>query len=113
MRLLLDNCLGSDIADLLQLAGHTIIRAAGPEERQPDDAMMAFAVAEKLVIVTEDSDFDQYAIFRRMPHCGIVRVAQLAPFEAGRQIIEALELHADELAEGAMVIIGRERTRVR
>ena len=112
MRLLLDNCFGPTVRSLLERAGHEVLRVAGPEEPHPDPTLLARSAGEGLIIVTEDSDIDQLAARQRHPHCGIIRISQLTPPEAADRLIETLESHVMELAQGAVLILKGGRTRV-
>jgi predicted nuclease of predicted toxin-antitoxin system len=96
----------------LEAAGYEVLRAAGPEEEHPDADLLRLSDEQGLIIVTEDSDIDQWAIWRRRSHCGILRVAHVTPSEAAARILETLAEHGSELAKGAVIIVKAGRTRI-
>lgn len=113
MRLLLDGCVASGAADLLERAGHEVERVSEWEDDPGDDAILARAHAMRQVLVTLDKDFGELAILHQRQHCGIIRLVCLASSEQGPALVAALERHGDDIASGAIITVERSRVRVR
>lgn len=77
MRFLIDRCAGRRIADRLKAVGHDVIEA---RERTPDpgdESLLAWAAAERRVLVTMDKDFGELVYRRGAAHAGIIRLPHL------------------------------------
>ena len=59
MRLLLDENLPPLVGDALKAAGHDVLTASAACPGAPDEDVIALAVAEGRVLVTQDKDFGQ------------------------------------------------------
>jgi predicted nuclease of predicted toxin-antitoxin system len=89
MKVMLDTCVwGGSLADL-RAAGHDVVWTGEWDEDPGDDQILASVHAEERVLVTLDKDFGEMAVFRRLPHHGIVR---LVGFSARQQAAVCLEL---------------------
>jgi len=78
-----------------------------------DEEVLAFAVAENRVLITEDSDFGELVFLRGLPHPGIVRLVQMTPAERANVMRSLLENHADAMRDGAIIVVTKKRIRVR
>lgn len=64
MRLLCDANIGSIIACAATMAGHDVARAIYAVPSAPDEQVLAFAVAERRVLITCDHDFGDLIFFK-------------------------------------------------
>lgn len=116
MRFLIDECLRRDLAEALNHHGHdaTHVVDAGLLGA-PDPEVMKLAVAERRVLVSADTDFGELLaksgssapsviLFRGQSH----EVAHLS-----RLLIAVLPEVEDDLVQGAVVVVARDRLRVR
>lgn len=78
MRFLIDECLSRSLVEALREAGHDV-RFLREEGRGKSDAsILAEAVQEGRIVVSEDSDFGLLAVRDRQPAVGIVLVKSSA-----------------------------------
>lgn len=113
MRILLDGCIWWKVPEDLRQAGHDVEWVGDWPSDPGDPAIMAHAFRERRILVTLDKDFGDLAVRQRQPHAGLLR---LVPPEVDRHaslILEALELHGDDLLAGAIVTVEEDRIRVR
>lgn len=75
MRFLVDECLFRQIVEQLNLAGYDTIWARDECHGFDDDKLLAKAVSEDRILVSEDRDFGTLTIRFRKPAIGIVIVA--------------------------------------
>lgn len=113
MKVLLDSCVWGKTRDGLQAAGHDVIWAGDWPTDPGDDQILARAPSERRVLVTLDKDFGELAILRGTPHCGIVRLVDIAARQQAAVCLRVLTLHGPELLAGAIVTAERGRLRIR
>ena len=113
MKVLLDVNVSRTTADWLKQLGHEAACVADADCRMPDDGILAWAVRERRVIITTDSDFEEMIWLEARPHCGVLRLENL-PRAARQQLLTStLADYGKELADGAIVIATRRDIRVR
>jgi predicted nuclease of predicted toxin-antitoxin system len=115
MKVLIDMNLSPRWLDLLTGAGleavHWSALGAG---NAPDLEIMAYAKTNDYVVLTHDLDFAAIlaATEGEKPSVLQIRSDLLNPDVIGKQVVSALRQMAMELAEGALVTVDPERTRV-
>ena len=116
MKLLVDMNLSPRWIDLLVDAG---IEAAHwstlGENNAPDSEIMAYANANDYVVLTHDLDFSAIlaATHGKKPSVVQIRAEDVSPDVIGLQVIAALRQMASELADGALLTVDPNRTRMR
>jgi predicted nuclease of predicted toxin-antitoxin system len=114
MKFLLDVCVSSrSLQAFLVGQGHDTLSALAIDPRASDEQLLAFALHDDRVLVTEDRDFGELVFVRRLPHGPIVRLVDLTVDEQVRGMGELLEHHAAELIGGVVVTVTRGRIRIR
>ncbi len=114
MKFLLDVCASSRLLRaLLTDLGHDVLSALDRDPRATDETLLALAIQEHRVLVTEDKDFGELVFVRRLPHPCIIRFVDMRIDEKVAAMRELLEHHADAMRAGAMVVVTRRRIRVR
>ena len=114
MKFLLDVCASSRaLRALLTDLGHEVLSALEVDPRAADDALLALALREERVLVTEDKDFGELVFVRRLPHPCIIRFVDMRVEEKVAAMRELLERHADALRAGAFIVVTRGRVRIR
>lgn len=117
MRLLVDQNLARRVAALLRSAGHDAEHVGDRGlSRATDDDVLALAVAERRVLVSEDTDFGALIARSgaRVPSFVLIRAAEpLTPDEHAAMLVTNLPHVARDLEAGAVVVLGRGRVRVR
>ena len=113
MKLLLDSCVWAPARDEIQTAGHEVAVVSDWGADPGDEAILARAREEGRILVTLDSDFGNLAIFRRLPHAGIVRLVGIHPRQQAAICVRVLSQYGEQLLEGAIVTADPARVRVR
>ncbi len=57
--------------------GHDVLSALETAPRASDDELLAMALAEQRVFITEDRDFGELVFVRRLPHPCIIRFTDM------------------------------------
>lgn len=114
MKFLLDECAASrSLHRMLLDLGHDVVSAHDECARASDEALLALAYEERRVLVTEDKDFGELIFVRRLPHPCIVRFVEMSIVEKLAAMCELLERHPDAMHEGALIVVTRDRVRIR
>ena len=114
MRFLLDVCAASRrMRDALTSQGHDVLSALETDPRATDEELLALAMEERRVLVTEDKDFGELVFVRRLPHPCIVRFVDMAVSEKVTAMGELIEQHPDLLSERALIVVTKRRVRIR
>jgi predicted nuclease of predicted toxin-antitoxin system len=114
MKFLLDVCVSSrSLQDLLIGRGHDVLSAVAVDPRASDERLLALALQDERVLVTEDKDFGELVFVRRLPHGPIVRLVELTVDQQVGGMAELLDRHAAELTGPVMITITRARIRIR
>lgn len=116
MKLLVDMNLSPRWVGLLADAGidaqHWSTLGAG---NAPDSEIMAYAKANDCVVLTHDLDFGAIlaATLGSKPSVVQIRAEDVSPETIGRYVIAAARQMAPELAQGALLTVDTNRTRLR
>ena len=78
-----------------------------------DEEILAQAYREQRVLVTLDKDFGELAIRRSLPHCGVVRLVNIAARQQGTICQQMLLQYGDELTRAAIITVEAGRVRIR
>lgn len=113
MRFLLDTCVWSKAKDELYAHGYDTVWAGVWKTDPGDKEILEFAFNEQRILVTLDKDFGELAILNDQPHCGIIRLVNIATREQAQLCLSAAKLYENELKQGGIVTIEPHRTRVR
>ena len=113
MKILLDSCVWGGARKELEDAGHDVVWSGGWPEDPGDAEILARAYDEARILVTLDKDFGELAIVFGAPHCGIVRLVNLAARQQAAMCLRVLALHGEELQAGAIVTAESRRLRIR
>ncbi|HED53015.1 MAG TPA: toxin-antitoxin system, toxin component, PIN family protein [Phycisphaerales bacterium] len=113
MKVLLDTCVWGGARGSLTEAGHDV-EWTGDWQRDPgDEQILAHALANSRVVITQDKDFAELAIVHGKPHSGIIRICGIRAEEQGPVAVSVLKKFEDELAKGAIVTVTTDRIRIR
>ena len=117
MRFLVDACLSPVVAAGLRHAGHDAVHVAdGGLVSAADAVILERARAEGRVVVSADADFGDLLAGSGASAPSVVLLRSDDDLPPGRQVIlliSNLPEVESELAEGAVVVVGRHRVRVR
>ncbi len=75
--------------------------------------ILAIAYREGRILITLDKDFGEIAIVRGQPHCGIIRLVNIAAKQQAAVCLEVLMRYDRELQAGAIATASQGRLRIR
>jgi predicted nuclease of predicted toxin-antitoxin system len=114
VKFLLDVCVSSrSLETFLAGQGHDVLSAMVVDPRASDERLMALALQDERVLVTEDKDFGELVFVRKLPHGPIVRLVELTVDQHVSGMSELLERNAAEVAGPVIITITRGRIRIR
>lgn len=114
MKFLLDVCVSSrSLQAFLNANGHDVRSALAIDPKSSDERLMAAALQDERILVTEDKDFGELIFVRKLPHGPIVRLVELTVDEQVQGVAELLEHRSAELTGAVIVTVTRGRIRVR
>ena len=117
MRSLVDANMSPLVAELLRDEGHeaVAVRDVGLGDAS-DDEILDHAAAEDLVVVSHDTDFGTLLAFRRLSRPSFILIRSsdpLTPEEQATMLIANLDVLAEDLEAGAIVVFARGHLRSR
>ena len=114
MRFLLDVCAASrSMQAMLVAQGHDVLSALERNPQATDEELLVLALEEQRILITEDKDFGELVFVRRLPHPCIIRFVEMRVREKVEAMEELIEQHADEMSGGALIVVTRNRVRIR
>ena len=114
MRFLLDVCASYRILrSTLVEAGHDVASVADVNPQALDSDVLAMAVEQDRILLTEDKDFGELVFVRGLPHKSIVRLTDMDIDSKVTAILMLIERHSDALLAGSMVVVTRDALRIR
>ena len=93
--------------------GQDVMSALEAMPRASDDELLAAALAEERILITEDKDFGELVFVRRLPHPCIIRFTDMAVGEKVNAMLELIELSEEAMREGSIIVVTRSRVRIR
>jgi predicted nuclease of predicted toxin-antitoxin system len=114
MRFLADESCDFAVVRALRANGHDVIAVAEVAARTEDAEVIAWAVREARVLLTEDKDFGQLVYAGAHQSTGVILIrfpASARPILPNR-VLEIIQQHQDQLA-GAFVVLQPHRSRIR
>lgn len=117
MRFLIDNNLSPLLAESLKAAGHDAIHLRDlAMQAAPDTVVLERAQADERVLVSADTDFGGLLARSHATGPSVLLIRRLAGRRAAEQsaiILANLDQIAEDLAVGAVVVIGDDWIRIR
>jgi predicted nuclease of predicted toxin-antitoxin system len=117
MRFLIDNKLSPLLAESLKAAGHDAVHLRDlAMQAAPDSVVLERAQADERVLVSADTDFGGLLSRSHASGPSVLLIRRLAGRRAAEQsaiILANLDQTAEDLAAGAVVVIGDDWIRVR
>ena len=117
MRFLIDNNLSPVLAESLKAAGHDSVHVRDlARQAAPDPVVLERAQAEERVLVSADTDFGGLLSRSHASGPSVLLIRRLAGRRAAEQsaiILANLDQVAEDLAAGAVVVIGEDWIRIR
>ncbi len=114
MRFLLDVCAASrNMHALLTGMGHDVLSALERDSRAADEDLLELANEEQRILITEDKDFGELVFVHQMRHPCIIRFVEMHPGKKVAVMRYLIEHHADDMRGGAIIVVMRDRVRIR
>lgn len=113
MKILLDTCVWGGVLQTLKSAGYDVIWTGEWDKDPGDEEILAFAHREGRILVTLDKDFGDLVFVFGLPHSGIIRLVNLSSKEQSRICLDVLARYEQNLQNGAIITIDRDRVRIR
>jgi predicted nuclease of predicted toxin-antitoxin system len=97
----------------LREAGHDVLCVGETDPGTADEFVLALALADDRLLLTEDKDFGQLVFAANHRSAGVILIRFPAPERSslGRRIVEAVERQVPQL-RGVFVVLQPRRTRV-
>lgn len=114
MRLLADENISQLVVARLVQSGLDVARVADLVAAAPDEYVLRLAASDQRLLLTEDRDFGELVVRRRLPIPGVVLIEldQLSPEAAAARVASVLASLRERVA-GHLVVIEPHRTRMR
>lgn len=114
MRFLADENLEHPIVEALRGQGHEVATIPGHAAGLSDTKVLARAVEEDRVLVTNDKDFAELAFFQQKAASGIIliRLPRFRSLDKATRVLEVVEEQGERLT-GALTVIEEEAMRRR
>ncbi len=114
MRLYLDQCLRSELAELLRSRGHDVEHAAEAGQARADDALiLERAVRQERTLITLDEHFGDWVVLPLSRHLGVIRVKAHPPTteNVAALLMPLLASRAQTAFQNRLVIVSPRRIR--
>ncbi len=114
MKFLLDVCASSRLMRAMLIGrGYDVSSVADRDPRASDVEVLAMALEEGRVLITEDKDFGELVFVRGLPHSGIIRFVDMRVEDKVSAMRSLLDHEADSVCQGVLIVVSRSRVRVR
>lgn len=113
MRFLADESCDFAVVRALRAAGHDVVAAKDVKPGASDEAVIALALGESRVLLTEDKDFGQLVFASAVQSPGVVfiRFPATARQAMARTVVELVKAGAEKIA-GRFVVVQPGRIRI-
>lgn len=114
MKLVIDENISRYITDRLRHDGHTLILAQDVVQAHPDEDVLAYALQENAVVLTEDTDFGDLVLRQRLPTAGVLllRLSGMPRAQQPDYIAQTIAAHASALPN-TFAVLTRQGIRLR
>lgn len=113
IKLILDSCIWSGAKNELESAGYDCKWVGDLHKDLGDMEIMILANEEKRIIITLDKDFGELAIFRGVPHYGIIRLVNFSATQHGSIALLTVKNYENDLAKKAIITVDSSKVRIR
>ena len=100
------------IASLRELE-QDVLSATQVDAGATDEMLLALALKEQRVIITEDKDFGELVFLRGMSHPCIIRFVDMPIYEKVAAMRDLVENHSESMIDGTLIVVTRTRIRIR
>ena len=93
--------------------GHYVLSAAERDPFASDEVLLALAVQEQCVLITEDKDFGELVFVRQLPHPCIIRFVDMPVADKVTAMRDLIDHHTGSMRDGTLIVVTRSRVRIR
>jgi len=114
LRLYLDQCMRSEVAEALRREGYDVVRASDVGQARADDSeILERAQSEKRILVTLDEHFGNWAVLPLRKHSGVIRlkINPATPDNAIKLLLPFLRNRTQAQFQDNLVILSPNRAR--
>ena len=114
LRLYLDQCMRSEVAEALRGEGYDVVRASDVGQARADDSeILERAESEKRILVTLDEHFGNWAVLPLRKHFGVIRlkINPATPDNAIKLLLSFLRNRTQAQFQDNLVILSQNRAR--
>ena len=90
-----------------------MLSAAEHAPRATDEELLALALVEERILITEDKDFGELVFVRRLPHACIIRFSAMPVAEKVAAMRQLIESEVEAMQQGNIIVVTRNRVRIR
>ena len=113
MRFLIDASVSGDVIQYLRDSGHDVSSIAEISPEAEDNYILAMAVAEQRILITNDKDFGELVFRNRQAHLGVLlfRLKDESAPNQVRVLSSVLRTYASYIEE-QFTVVGEDRLRI-
>ena len=93
--------------------GHDVLAAVDDNQKASDQEIMALALEEDRILITEDKDFGELVFLRGLSHPYIVRFVEMPVAEQVEAMRELIAIYPNAMREGSLIVVTRNRVSIR
>ncbi|MFN3762998.1 MAG: DUF5615 family PIN-like protein [Anaerolineae bacterium] len=114
MKFLADECCDASLVEALRADGHNVLYAVESLKGALDEELLARAVAENRIVLTEDKDFGELVYRLRMPVYGIILLRfRVRDRDLKIPSLRRLLRRYEDRLPGSFVVLEARRARIR
>ena len=98
---------------LLCELGQDVLSAAEVDPSATDEMLLALALEEQRVIITQDKDFGELVFLLGMSHPCIIRFVDMPINEKVSAMRDLVANYPDSMTDGTLIVVSRTRIRIR
>lgn len=113
MRFLVDECVGTTVANFLKSENHTVFSVFDEWRGASDEELLKKSYLENYILVTSDKDFGEMIFKNQKPHKGIIFI-RCSPNNFKQKIVVLTKLltnYSDKI-ENNFVVVSNENVRI-
>ena len=99
--------------EMLTDTGHDVLSAAESDPLASDEALLALAVQEQRVLITEDKDFGELIFVRQLPHPCIIRFVDMRVEDKVTAMRDLIDHRTSSMRDSTLIVVTRSRVRIR
>lgn len=113
MRFLVDECVGTSVAEFLKLNNHAVFSVFEELRGASDEGLLEKCYSENYILITSDKDFGELIFKNQKKHKGII-LLRCSPntFEQKITILSKLLSNYSEKLENNFVVVSNENVRI-